>query len=80
MSRDPELTLCLEALGIRFGRNGIQTDEVATQIKGKTEKASHAAMSRLVNGTVELSTIQVFCLLSHLEFTSKMPKISKVHT
>ncbi|KAJ5225861.1 hypothetical protein N7468_007086 [Penicillium chermesinum] len=69
-NRDPELVLCLEALGIRFHGHGIQDSEVAMRIRKNTEQASKVVMTRLLDGCVELSTIQTFCLLSVLEFTA----------
>ncbi|KAJ5773224.1 transcriptional regulator family: Fungal Specific TF [Penicillium paradoxum] len=68
--RDPELLLAIEALGVRFKKQGVNDKDVQLEIKRKTERASQIVMMRLASGTVELSTIQTLCLLSMLEFTA----------
>lgn len=78
-ARDVELVLCLEALGVRFSSGGILEGEVTRQIQMKTEKASKAIMSRLLNGRVELSTIQTLCLISMLEFTGEISDVDGFH-
>ncbi|KAJ5292959.1 uncharacterized protein N7443_008912 [Penicillium atrosanguineum] len=69
-SRDPELVLAMEALGVRFLGRGVQDSQTNEQITFKTKMASQLVMARLTEGNVELSTIQTLCLLSMLEFTA----------
>lgn len=71
-SRDPELVLAIEALGTRFLGKGVKESRIEKQIKVKTKRASKMAITRLAEGSVELSTIQTLCLLSFLEFTGKL--------
>ena len=63
--------LSMEALGIRFGGQGIKESQIKHLVDSKTKKACQMVMARLAEGTVELSTLQKFCLLSMLEFTGK---------
>lgn len=70
-SRDPELTLAMEALGLRFQGRGIRDSQIESEIQSKTKRARQTVMMRLDDGTVELSTIQTFCLLSMLEYTGE---------
>lgn len=71
-SRDPELVLAIEALGMRFLGKGVKESRIEKQIKVKTKRAGKMAITRLAEGSVELSTIQTLCLLSFLEFTGKL--------
>lgn len=61
----------MEALGLRFQGRGITEGQVESEIQNKTKRAREAAITRLADGTVELSTIQTFCLLSMLEYTGE---------
>lgn len=76
-SRDHELLLALQALGMRFadgplspaGRESI--DAIARQSRQRT-------MDCVVNGRVKLSTLQSLCLLSIIDMAGKQSKPSHV--
>lgn len=69
--RDSELLLAMEALGLRFQGRGVKDSQIESEIQNKTKRSRQAVMSRLDDGTVELSTIQSLCLLSMLEYTGE---------
>ncbi|KAJ5984066.1 transcriptional regulator family: Fungal Specific TF [Penicillium waksmanii] len=60
----------MEALGLRFQGRGVKDSQIESEIQSKTKKSRQVVMSRLDDGTVELSTIQSLCLLSMLEYTA----------
>ncbi|XHG07820.1 hypothetical protein AWENTII_010951 [Aspergillus wentii] len=68
-TRDPEILFAVQALGMRFGGGGLTGEHTQLQIRQKTDRACQLVMARLAGGAVELSTIQVLCLLSILDFT-----------
>lgn len=67
--RDPELLLAMEALGLRFQGRVVKDCQIESEIQRKTKRSRQIIMSRLDDGTVELSSIQSLCLLSILEYT-----------
>lgn len=70
-TRDPEILFAVQALGMRFGGGGLTGEHTQLQIRQKTDRACQLVMARLAGGAVELSTIQVLCLLSILDFTGR---------
>ncbi|KAL4930250.1 Zn(II)2Cys6 transcription factor [Aspergillus undulatus] len=69
-SRDPELLLTMQALGLRFTPNGIADPEVDKQITEWTESSRRMIMARIAEGSVELSTLQALCLLAYIDYTA----------
>ncbi|TQN72812.1 hypothetical protein CSHISOI_02629, partial [Colletotrichum shisoi] len=63
-SRDPELILALEALVLRYPPGSL-TSQVARQLEGNARESRRMVMGRVTEGRrVELSTLQVLCLLN----------------
>lgn len=73
-SRDPEVIYAMMALSIRFSENLYRgTRELMRLVNSYAEVARSLVMTRISEGPVELSTLQCLCLLSLVDFTSKMP-------
>lgn len=61
------------ALSIRFSENLYRdTRELMRLVNSYAEVARSLVMNRISEGPVELSTLQCLCLLSLVDFTSKM--------
>ncbi|KAL0938428.1 uncharacterized protein CTRU02_205038 [Colletotrichum truncatum] len=68
-SRDPELILVLEALALRFPPGSLIAEN-EQQLISKARSSKRIVMDRILDGRVELSTIQSLCLISMVEFAS----------
>lgn len=72
-TRDPEIILCVLALGLRFAEtNSIPRETLYHAVADKTRSARGLVMSRIAKGKVELSTLQSLCLLSLLGLAGKI--------
>lgn len=70
-TRDPEVIYSILALGIRFSdEHQLNPRHLTSRISGYTEVARSLVMKRVLEGPVELSTLQCLCLLSLVDFTS----------
>ncbi|KAL2815223.1 hypothetical protein BDW59DRAFT_166896 [Aspergillus cavernicola] len=69
-NRDPELLLAMQALGLRFSGAGIADAVIDRQIKDWSESSRRMAMTRVIEGSVELSTLQAFCILTLIDHTA----------
>ncbi|KAL4971949.1 hypothetical protein BDW66DRAFT_164558 [Aspergillus desertorum] len=69
-SRDQELILAMKALGLRFRGNGIADPEIDRQIRDWTERSRLMVMTRVAEGSVELSTLQALCILTLIDHTA----------
>lgn len=71
--RDPEIIYAVLALTIRFCPPSFfqDTDDVSNLIMTYAESARTLVIKRVLEGPVELSTLQCLCLLSLVDFTSK---------
>jgi hypothetical protein len=65
--REKELLGAITALSMRFCRPSIS----GTSSIDIAEESRAVVMGKVVEGTVELSTLQTLCLLSLIDFTSK---------
>ncbi|KAH7140171.1 hypothetical protein B0J13DRAFT_446269 [Dactylonectria estremocensis] len=67
-TRDHELLLALQALSLRFppGTLSIQKQE---KLDAMAKDSRRLAMNKVIDGQVELSTLQTLCLLSIIDFT-----------
>ncbi|KAL4906965.1 hypothetical protein BDW74DRAFT_176562 [Aspergillus multicolor] len=68
--RDQELLLAMKALSLRFKGNGMADPEIDRQIKDWTEGSRRMVMARVVEGSVELSTLQSLCILTLIDYTA----------
>ena len=72
--RDPEVVYAMLALSTRFleqpARQG--TSGIVDHVNNYAEAARHLVMRRVSEGPVELSTLQSLCLLSLVDFTSRL--------
>lgn len=60
------------ALSIRFDEESSQDNEsLADLVNGYAEAARTLVIRRVLEGPVELSTLQCLCLLSLVDFTSR---------
>ena len=66
-SREKELLTAITALSIRFCQPSI----LGASSTDFAEESRAIVMGKVVEGTVELSTLQTLCLLSLIDFTSK---------
>lgn len=69
--RDPELLFAIIALTLRY------TDRLSAgtrdqEVSGYVEASRNIVSKKVFDGTIELSTIQSLCLLSLVDFTSKI--------
>jgi hypothetical protein len=72
-NRDPEVIYAILALAMRFsGRDRAQNSALFGQINSYAEVARKLVMKKVLEGPVEISTLQCLCLLSLVEFTSKI--------
>ena len=72
-TRDPEIIYAMLALSIRFAEDQyLDVNDLIARINGYTEVARSLVMKRVSEGPVELSTLQALCLLSLVDFTSKV--------
>lgn len=72
-SRDPEVIYAILALTIRFSDETFSADRDFSTLANKyAEMARTLVMERVSEGPVELSTLQCLCLLSLVDFTSKI--------
>lgn len=72
-NRDPEITYAMLALSIRFSEDSYESpDELVNMVNSYAEAARGLVTKRVWEGPVELSTLQSLCLLSLVDFTSKM--------
>lgn len=70
--RDPELILSIIIVASRFVE-ATEYDTISSQQISNFATASREQVSRrILEGPIELSTIQTLCLLSFFEFTSKL--------
>lgn len=67
--REPEVLFSLLGLALRFNEEGPYHDGQAKLIKDYVETARRLTMKKVMDGIVELSTIQSLCLLSLIDFT-----------
>jgi hypothetical protein len=71
--REPEVLFSLLGLALRFNEDGPYYEDQATPVKDYVEAARALVMKRVMDGAVELSTIQSLCLLSLIDFTGMVP-------
>ncbi|KAL2816977.1 hypothetical protein BJX63DRAFT_132573 [Aspergillus granulosus] len=69
-NRDPELLLAMQALGLRFSGVGILEPEIKRQIMNWREESRRLVMSRVTEGSIELSTLQTLCILILIDYTT----------
>ncbi|KAL4786420.1 hypothetical protein BJX76DRAFT_118153 [Aspergillus varians] len=69
-NRNPELLLAMQALGLRFSGNGIADPEINKLIKDWTEDSRRMVMTRVTEGSLELSTLQSLCILTLIDYTA----------
>jgi hypothetical protein len=69
-TRDSELILAMLALAIRFSDNSRMSERPMDLIAGYAEESRTLVMSKIVKGSVELSTLQSLCLLTLVDFSS----------
>lgn len=69
-TRDPEIIYSILALGIRFSEEQESRTQLTSRVSGYTEVARSLVMKRVLEGPVELSTLQCLCLLSLVDFSS----------
>lgn len=67
--REPEVLYSLLALALRFNDDGPYREDRAKVIKDYVEAARALVMKKVMDGLVELCTIQSLCLLSLVDFT-----------
>jgi hypothetical protein len=67
--REPEVLFSLLGLALRFNDDGPYYKAQAKLIKDYVEAARALVMKKVMDGDVELSTIQTLCLLSLIDFT-----------
>jgi hypothetical protein len=67
--REPEVLFSILALVMRFNEDGAFNDGQTRLVKDYVEAARQTITKRLMDGTVELSTIQSLCLLALIDFT-----------
>lgn len=70
-SRDIEVQLVVQALGQRFQDSDVGDQQINRQIQDWTDASRRIVMSRVAEGTVELSTLQAMCLLIVTDYTSE---------
>lgn len=71
--RDPEVIYAMMALSVRFAEDLYRdTNELVKLVNGYAEVARSLVMKRISEGPLELSTLQCLCLLSLVDFTSKL--------
>lgn len=68
--RDPEVIYSLLSLALRFSA---QDDEYVSMIPAYRDAGRALVIKRVLEGPVELSTLQCLCLLSMVDFTSTEP-------
>jgi hypothetical protein len=71
-SRDQETLFAILALALRFSKDAILQDNVVEFTEGYAESARKLVIKRVIQGPVELSTLQALCLLSCVDFTSRI--------
>jgi len=71
--REPEVLFSLLGLALRFNEDGPYHEGQSTPIQDYVEAARVLVMKKVMNGAVELSTIQSLCLLSLIDFTGMVP-------
>jgi hypothetical protein len=71
--REPEVLFSLLGLGLRFNEDGPYYEDQAKLIKDYVEAARALVTRKVMDGAVELSTIQSLCLLSLIDFTGMAP-------
>lgn len=71
-SRDPEVLLSMLALASRFSDDPNVRANLTEIVKSYVEAARGLVIRRLSDGPIELSTLQSLCLLSLVDFTSKL--------
>ena len=69
-SRDYELLLALQALGLRFTENQA-TPAMRERLDGMATLSRQRTMDCVVNGRVKLSTLQSLCLLSLIDMAGE---------
>jgi hypothetical protein len=67
--REPEVILSLLGLALRFNEDGPPHEGQAKLIRDYVEAARVLVTKKVMEGLVELSTIQSLCLLSLIDFT-----------
>jgi hypothetical protein len=67
--REPEVLFSLLALTLRFNEDGPNHEGQAKIITDYVEAARALVTKKVMDGLVELSTIQSLCLLSLIDFT-----------
>jgi len=67
--REPEVLFSILALVLRFNEDGPFNDGQTRVVKDYVEAARQIITKRVMDGTVELSTIQSLCLLALIDFT-----------
>lgn len=71
--REPEVLFSLLGLALRFNEDEPYYEGQATPIQDYVEAARVLVMKKVMDGAVELSTIQSLCLLSLIDFTGMVP-------
>lgn len=66
-SRDRELQLAIKALGLRFPPASI-TPQRRETLDSAVRESRKLAMNRVIDGNVDLSTLQTLCVLSVIDF------------
>jgi hypothetical protein len=67
--RDAEVLFSLLGLALRFNEDGPYQEGEAHLMKDYVETARALTMKKVMDGIVEVSTIQSLCLLSLIDFT-----------
>jgi hypothetical protein len=67
--REPEVLFSILALALRFNEDGPFHQSQTKLVKDYVEAARQILTMRIMDGTVELSTIQSLCLLALIDFT-----------
>ena len=71
-TRDVEIIYAVLSLSIRFSDKYHSSGDLKEQVNGYAEVARGLVMKRVSEGPVEISTLQCLCLLSLVDFTSKV--------
>lgn len=74
-NRDSEVLFAILSVSLRFSEDDVLRDNIVDLNDGYAEAARRIVMHRVTNGPVELSTLQTLCLLSSIDFTSKLTDI-----
>lgn len=73
--RDPEVLFAILALTVRFSEDSPFYGDYVEFTNGYVEAARTIIMKSVVEGSVELSSVQALCLLSLVDFSSTRPPL-----